>query len=973
MSLARLTLRPLALLCLGLLISSLLVTTAADQKRSSVVAIDLDEGPYVIRVYYEQVERIRELAEYDLWEVRNKVEGYVLVRVTPAEHLEIDQKWRTELDIEFSQEVRRAERAPQEQAEGGGGIPSFPCYRTVEETYLTAQQLVAANPTLASWSDIGDSWEKLTGIGGYDIMVLKLTNSAIVGDKPKLVITTSTHPREYVPVELSTRFAEYLLGGYGSNADATWLLDDHEVHLILFVNPDGRKQAENGSMWRKNTSTDYCGVTSPLRGVDLNRNFEFEWGCCGGSSASECSETYRGMSPASEPETQAVQSYLRSVFPDQRGPSISDAAPIDATGIYLDNHAFGELVLWSWGFTNSVAPNGVELQTLGRKLASFNGYEPQQGIELYPTDGTTDDFGYGDLGVASYTYEVGTNFFQDCSSFENKILPDNLESLIYAAKAARAPYQLPAGPDAVAVNGSPAFVQPGESLTLVATIDDTRFSNSNGVEPTQTIAAAEAYAAIPPWHPMAPAPLPMSAADGLFDSAVEAVELSVETTGLSGRQLYFVRGQDSEGNWGAVSATYVYVADGSEAMLSGAVTEQLMGKPLVATVAVDALGLSMSTDAAGRFVFELPVGSWSLRVSAPGYVEQTIEGLVIVAQTDLVQNASLALIPDLLLVDDDDNSPDVRDRYTDALDAMGLDYLVWDTNNSDDEPSAQVLESFSRVIWMTGDEYGGASGPGVAGEAALSSWLDASGCLMVASQEYYYDRGLTAFSQGYLGLQSANSDVAQSLAVGAGVYNGLGPYLLSYPYTNYSDDLVPDASAEIAFTGSAGTAAAISKQTSLYWTTFTSVGLEAMSSIASRIDVLQRFFDQCDVVSQLDGDADGVANVEDCAAGESSTWALPGPAQQLQLTEGASTQLDWVAPTNPGASVYSYDLLRSTTAQNFVGSSCVDSGTTLTTAVESAVPQTGEFFFYLVRVQNGCGASLGVQSSGLDRSAESCN
>ncbi len=45
-------------------------------------------------------------------------------------------------------------------------------------------------------------------------------------------------------------------------------------------------------------------------------------------------------------------------------------------------------------------------------------------------------------------------------------------------------------------------------------------------------------------------------------------------------------------------------------------------------------------------------------------------------------------VPPILLVDDDDNSPDVRATYTAGLDAIGLQYDVWDTDNSDVEPSA---------------------------------------------------------------------------------------------------------------------------------------------------------------------------------------------------------------------------------------------------------------------------------------------
>ena len=308
--------------------------------------------------------------------------------------------------------------------------------------------------------------------------VLKLTNSAVPGSKPKLFITAAIHAREYTTAELVTRFAEYLVNNYGTNPDATWILDHHEIHIMLHTNPDGRKQAETGLSWRKNTNQNYCGATSTSRGADLNRNFAFQWGCCGGSSGSQCSDTYRGPSPASEPEVQAVQTYMRSIFPDQRADPLTAAAPIDATGVYLDVHSYSQLVLWPWGFTTTVAPNGSALQTLGRKFAYFNNYTPQQAFELYFTDGTTDDYGYGDLGVASYTFELGTSFFQDCSTFENTILPNNLQALIYAAKVVRTPYMTPAGPDALSVTATPATVTLGQTVNLTAIINDTRFNLS---------------------------------------------------------------------------------------------------------------------------------------------------------------------------------------------------------------------------------------------------------------------------------------------------------------------------------------------------------------------------------------------------------------------------------------------------------------------------------------------------------------
>ncbi|MGQ9804148.1 MAG: M14 family zinc carboxypeptidase, partial [Anaerolineae bacterium] len=263
----------------------------------------------------------------------------------------------------------------------------------------------------------------------------------------------------------------------------------------------------------------------------------------------------------SEPETQAVLNYVRSQFPDQRGDPLSSAAPVTATGVFLDIHSYSELVLWPWGFTASPAPNGTALQTLGRKFAYFNGYTPQQSYALYPTDGTTDDFAYGELGLAAYTFEVGTSFFQSCSYFQNTIIPENLPALLYAARVVRTPYLTPSGPDALNVAAVPASVAAGEPISVVATINDTRYNNSEGTEPTQNIAAAEYYVDTPPWI-TTPAPVahPMAPQDGAFDEKIEAVGALMDTSHLdAGRHILFVRGQDAAGNWGPFSAAFFTV------------------------------------------------------------------------------------------------------------------------------------------------------------------------------------------------------------------------------------------------------------------------------------------------------------------------------------------------------------------------------------------------------------------------------
>ena len=516
-----------------------------------------EQGYWVVRAYFTDREQVARLAgRIEPWEV-NTFEGYAVVEVDAAQYAWLlELGLRVEIDPGLTVELTQPRLALPGQTTG---IPGYPCYRTVEETYAAAEQLVTDHPELAAWIDIGDSWRKTVfGDGsGYDLRVLQLTNQNIQTSKPKLFVLSSIHAREYAPAELNTRFAEYLVANYGIDPDVTWLLDDHEIHLLLHANPDGRERAETGLLWRKNADNDYCSNTNS-RGADLNRNFAFYWGCCDGSSNVQCDPTYRGPNPSSEPETQAIQNYIRSIFPDLREDSLSSPAPADASGIFIDLHSYGQLVLWPWGFTYDSAPNHDGLRTLGRKFAYFNEYSPQQAVNLYPTDGTTDDFAYGELGLAAYTFEMGTSFFQSCSTFESQILPDNLSALIYAARVARTPYLTPAGPDSLSVNLTPAKLPQGTITRLTVQIDDTRYA---GGETTQNIATAEFYIDVTPWITTTLAtPYGLAAVDGAFDEKFEDVYADIATLPLDyGQHMIFVRGQDAGGNWGPFSAAFLTI------------------------------------------------------------------------------------------------------------------------------------------------------------------------------------------------------------------------------------------------------------------------------------------------------------------------------------------------------------------------------------------------------------------------------
>ena len=507
---------------------------------------------FVVRVYYTEQEDIQKLVPFDLFEFNDKEEKYVLVAATQSEieriqalgfKVSIDEERTADLALGFGNQIQT--------------IPGYSCYRTVEETFAAAAGLAATYPTLAQWIDIGNSWEKSVGQpDGYDLMVLKLTNSQITEAKPKIFIIAGIHAREYTTSETATRFAEYLLGNYSTNADVTWMLDYHEIHILFYTNPDGRKEAETGLSWRKNTNENYCGVTSTNRGADLNRNFSYQWGGAG-SSSSPCDGTYRGPSANSEPETQAVVAYIQANFPDQRG---TGAAPADTTGVFIDLHSYGGYVLWPWSYTTSTAPNSAQLATLGRKIAYFNSYLPgQTGPDLYTCSGVTTDYAYGELGIAAYTIEMGTAFFQTCSTYESTIHPANLQALLYAAKVVRTPYMTPLGPDSLNLALSASTVPAGTPVTMTGQANDTRYRQSNGTEPTQNIAAAEYTIDTPPWAAGA-APIAMSASDGSFNASTENITGTINTSALSsGRHTIYVRSKDANNNWGAVSAVFLTV------------------------------------------------------------------------------------------------------------------------------------------------------------------------------------------------------------------------------------------------------------------------------------------------------------------------------------------------------------------------------------------------------------------------------
>jgi hypothetical protein len=534
--------------------------------------------PIVARVSYDSIQDLERLQSYDIWEYNNLEERFVLVSTDYAglERLAAEG-WRFEIDQPATE---RLQQAPKEIFNFNGS------YRTVAELHDRLVSIQDANPTLTEVVDYGDSYCKTTGgcitLGGdnqpgFDLLALRVTNEAIPGsseitasgiswgNKPVFFLMANIHAREITTPEIAMRFLDWLLDNYRIDADVTWLVDWHEIWIVPTVNPDGHWLVELGTQdpynsspfsQRKNANRDVnndsipdCGQWPPFSfaqyGIDLNRNHSFGWGLSG-SSNEPCDLTYRGPAEASEVEVNQLQELVRDLIPDQRGTELSDAAPLDTTGILISLHSYSNLVLWPWGFAYQPAPNCEDLKAIGDRLAEFNGYTSCQPTEcLYAASGASDDWAYGELGIPAFTFEIGDEFMPPYSEIDLVQWPDNKPALSYAARIARTPYVTIKGPE---VSDIQVNVWSPE-ITVTATIDDTL----NGSQP---IAAAAVSIDLPYWAENS-LELPLDAADGDFDSVMESFSSIVDVSDLSpGRHMVYIRGQDQAGNWGPISAAY---------------------------------------------------------------------------------------------------------------------------------------------------------------------------------------------------------------------------------------------------------------------------------------------------------------------------------------------------------------------------------------------------------------------------------
>ncbi len=309
----------------------------------------------------------------DIWEVREKE---ALVYASQEE-----RRWLEEHG--FAYFVRADAATLSALIRNVDGYLTFAEYVSAMTTWATTY------PGHASLSSLGTSWE------GRDIWMLKVSdNVAVDEDEPEVLLIALQHAREWLAGMTLYGIAEHVITRYGHDPGVTDLVDTMELYIVLVANPDGYVYTHTvDRYWRKNRRDNGDGTY----GVDLNRNFAWEWE----SGISPSSIVYPGPAPFSEPETQALHNWILS-----RGSSLVGC---------LNYHAYGTRVMHNWAYTFDLPPNVDVMGPLAREVAlaieAVNGQRMRNGswaITLdYTGGGSTNDHLHASLGIPTLTFELG--------------------------------------------------------------------------------------------------------------------------------------------------------------------------------------------------------------------------------------------------------------------------------------------------------------------------------------------------------------------------------------------------------------------------------------------------------------------------------------------------------------------------------------------------------------------------------------
>jgi carboxypeptidase T len=215
-------------------------------------------------------------------------------------------------------------------------------------------------------------------------------------DRPAILLDGCHHSNEVLGAEICLAAAEELTSQYGKDPDITRWVDRWQIYIIPVVNVDGHDVVSSGRdpRWRKNTRSpeEGRGAIYP-EGVDLNRNYDFNW--AHGGSGDPASERYRGAFPFSESETRAFARFTREHH----------------FLLSLTYHSAGEVIYYPWTWNGHLAPDEAILARIAKGLAGSirtmkgdSTYRAEHGAGLV---GQTYPWLYGTLGTFDFVIETG--------------------------------------------------------------------------------------------------------------------------------------------------------------------------------------------------------------------------------------------------------------------------------------------------------------------------------------------------------------------------------------------------------------------------------------------------------------------------------------------------------------------------------------------------------------------------------------